>query len=108
MRLVLLVLFAFIAWSSSAQDTVSRETTFPVWTISKPVQQLQFKNTLFTPARVYTGNAWIMAKDVHQLQLVKQRKTFYKVKHGNLPSTSISKGVARMQYERLNKARRKK
>ena len=109
MRTVLLVIMAGFTWATaSGQDSLTYETTFPIWSISKPVQQLQFKDTAFRPARVYTGNAWIMTKDVHQLQLLRgKRYPHYKGRLTDTPASAISKGVARMQYERAAKARKK-
>lgn len=83
------------------QDSTSAETTtYPIWTISKAVQKIQFRNSVFKNARVYSGNAWILTKDVHRLQLVRRaRLRTHVIKLGNTPSSIISKGVARMQYE---------
>lgn len=103
--ILLASLLTFFVGTALAQENEEVKThTYPVWSISKPVQTLQFRNSVFKSARVYTGNAWVMTKDVHQLQLVRntQPKT-YKVKLGNTPPSAISKGVARMQYERNNK-----
>jgi hypothetical protein len=90
-----------------AQDSISvATTTYPIWTVSKPVQALQFRNSVFRNARIYTGNAWTLTKGIHQSQLMRsERLTTHKVKFGNVPSAVISKGVARMQYERNNKQR---
>jgi hypothetical protein len=103
-----LIGFVFIVVSMRVfgHDSLS-QITYPVWSISKPVQKLQFRNSVFKGARIYTGNAWVLTKDVHQLQLVRNsRLETHKVKSGSSSSSFISKGVARMQYDR-NRKRKK-
>ncbi len=99
------VLFATVLSLSApvvlAQDNASAETTsYPVWTISKPVQKLQFKSSGFKDARLYTGNAWMLTKDVHRLQVLRnERLQSHAIGTGITPSSVISKGVARIQCQ---------
>jgi hypothetical protein len=72
--------------------------------ISKDVQRLQIKNEWYEPARVTTGDvAAVGGKGVNQLNAKRSDQRSGTVKTGGTPSWVISKGVARMQYEKSNK-----
>jgi hypothetical protein len=104
MKTVLIVFVCVMASTSGFGQDSLNQVTYPVWSISKPVQKLQFRNSVFKGARVYTGNAWVLTKDVHQLQLIRNsRLETHKVRLGSNSSSFISKGVARMQYNRNKK-----
>jgi hypothetical protein len=104
MKTILVALFFTMASASAFGQDSLNQVTYPVWSISKPVQKLQYRNSVFKGARIYTGNAWVLTKDVHQLQLVRNgRLETHRVKTGTSSSSFISKGVARMQYDRNRK-----
>lgn len=77
----------------SASDTTA---TFPV---SKEVQKFQLRKTTTEPLTLMTGNFTHISKSV---QFVNARlyTTYTPVVMKGMPSRVISKGVARMQYER--------
>jgi hypothetical protein len=99
----LLFVICFVAaasLSASAQSTTER---FPFHTISKPVQQLAYKNVEFVPAKITTGDpAPVISKGVHLTSLRRSSKKTAILKTNGTPAWVISKGVARMQYERKN------
>jgi hypothetical protein len=84
-----------------SQDGNVKKETYPVHIISKEVQRLQFRDTEYTPAQVTTGDvAFVSSKGVNQLNAKRSVKTYAAVKRDGMPSWVISKGVARMQYEK--------
>lgn len=71
--------------------------------ISKDVQRLQIKDDWYKPAQLTTGDvAAVSSKGVHRIGKGKTQAT--SVRTGGMPSWVISKGVARMQYEKNNKS----
>lgn len=72
--------------------------------VSKDVQRMQIKNEWFEPARITTGDvAAVSSKGVNQLAAKRSHRRSGTIKTGGTPSWVISKGVARMQYEKNNK-----
>lgn len=96
---LILSFVAFVAVSAQAQDGKTDNT--PVWTISKGVQQLQFRNVTYLPAKITTTNQMIVSKGVHNVN--KGAETKGQVAMNGYPSWTISKGAARFQYEAANK-----
>lgn len=73
--------------------------------ISKDVQRLQIKDDWYKPARITTGDvAAVSSKGVHQISTKDQTPGTTAVRTGGMPSWVISKGAARMQYEKNNKS----
>jgi len=79
-----------------AQD--GKKDNYPVWSISKGVQQLQFKNVTFLPAKVTTTNH-ILGVSKGAQSINQQEEVKGKVDMTGTPAWIISKGVARFQYE---------
>jgi hypothetical protein len=94
----------FVAASTvlaNAQEANIKKDTYPVWTISKGVQRLQFKDMSFVPAKIALGDvAFVASKDVHK-KSIEKRSGF--VATNGYPTWAISKGVARQQAERNTK-----
>ena len=83
--------------AANAQSTTSE--SYPYWTISKGVQQLQFKNLEYKPAAIVTGNGgWTVSKGVHQTNA--NVAATGRVQTSGRPTWFISKGAARQQAER--------
>ncbi|HYG17392.1 MAG TPA: hypothetical protein VD816_00620 [Ohtaekwangia sp.] len=102
MRKAGLILFfaGCLAISASAQDQ-TRTDNYPYWTISKGVQQHQFRDVKFIPAKITSADqTHLISKGVHQLQAARQPKRTGTVALGGDTSWTISKGVARYQAER--------
>jgi hypothetical protein len=103
--LVLSMLFSagvcFTSFGQAPQQTVS----YPYWTISKDIQRMVFRNSVYVPARITTGDLLkVSGKGVHAIS-VKSDDNATKpqpVKTNGTPSWVVSKGVARWQYERGN------
>ena len=95
-----LCLTAGFALTTFAQEREITRETYPYHTISKGVQQLQFKNTTYVPAKITTGDlATVSGKGVNKFS-TRRSNDFTAVQMTGTPSWVISKGVARMQYER--------
>jgi len=94
-----LCLIAGVSLNGFAQEDKTT-TNYPYHLISKEVQRLQFKKYVFVPARISTGDiATLSSKGIHQINAKRTQQTGT-VTMGGTPSWVISKGVARMQYER--------
>ncbi len=98
-RILLILSFVAIGFTMNAQDEPQTER-YPYWTISKGVQQIQFKNKKYVPATAVTGdNAIVYSKGVHKVS--KQESTVTgRVQTGGTPSWVVSKGVARVQMSK--------
>lgn len=76
----------------------------PYPALSKDVQRLQIKDEWYKPAQITTGDvAAVSSKGVHRISKKDEPRTTY-VRTGRMPSWVISKGVARMQYEKNNRS----
>lgn len=76
------------------------KNTYPVWTISKDVQKLQFRNTENIAATAMTGNnSMVVSKGVHSTRQPESTITGRVNKTGT-PAWVVSKGVARMQMKK--------
>ena len=94
--LSIICLTAACAFSASAQSAPTE--SYPYWTISKSVQQLQFKNKQYVPSTIYTGdNNWAISKGVQRMN--QSSTAQQKLKTGSRPTWYISKGAARFQAE---------
>jgi hypothetical protein len=90
--------FALASFVVNAQD--SKQETYPYWTISKGVQQLQFKNATYVPSIAVSGeNSIVVSKGVHTAGR-SQSKVNGTVRKTGPPSWVISKDVARMRQEK--------
>jgi hypothetical protein len=95
-----LYLIAGVSLNVFAQEGKTK-TNYPYHLISKDVQRLQFRNYEFVPARISTGDlATLSSKGVNQINAKKATQQTGTVVTGGTPSWVISKGMARMQYER--------
>lgn len=102
--LVVLMLTGFGPIIAKAQQAEAKKNSSPHWTITKDVQRIQLRNPVFVPANVTTGNTGLtVSKGVQQAQVKRSFEPTGKVAMTGTPSWVISKGVARMQYERNNK-----
>lgn len=101
-KLTLVFFFAGItAMVANAQD--APKSSYPYWTISKDVQRMQYKNTIFTPAVISTGDAVPVSKGVQQLQANKTSRRKDMISTNGYPTWTISKGAARFQAVRNSK-----
>lgn len=100
---IILLLAAALPFGVNAQ-TKERTDSYPYWTISKDVQRMQYKDVVFVPAKITTGDlAQNVSKGVHQLSANRDTNVTGKVAMTGYPAWTISKGVARMQFEKGNK-----
>ncbi len=92
---------AGFSFAATAQDGASKSERYPHHIISKDVQRLQFRNAEYKPARITTGdlNA-VSSKGIARVVAKSSSHTYTNVQMKGMPSHVISKGVARMQYER--------
>jgi hypothetical protein len=100
MKTVSLIILFVVASSMivNAQDLNAKKDTYPVWTISKDVQRLQFRNVIFVPAKIALGDvSSVASKDVHKKSI--EKRGGYVATNG-YPTWTISKGVVRQQAER--------
>lgn len=96
-------LVAGFSFAAVAQENAAKSETYPYHTISKDVQRLQFRNVEFTPARITTGDLLtVSSKGVSRISASRSAATPSNVQLKGMPSHVISKGVARMQYEKNN------
>lgn len=92
--LLLVVLFSAAAFAQSSES-------FPYHTISKGVQKLQFKDAVYTPATITTGDVTaVTSKGVAKFNVKDASTSKVRVAKTGIPSSAIQKGVARMQYEK--------
>jgi hypothetical protein len=100
---LVIVLLAIIALHGNAQDQ-SKSDSYPYWTISKDVQRMQYKDIKFVPAKITTGDlASNVSKGIQQVIARRSPQRTGDVTMTGYPSWTISKGVARMQYEKSNR-----
>ena len=96
MTLSMLMLFG-LALAAYAQ----RVEKYPVWTNSKDVQKIQFKNSQYTPAAVSTTDlVSLSSKGISRVGYKSSPTSSSQVQMTGMPSSVISKGIARMNYER--------
>jgi hypothetical protein len=101
-KLGLILLFAgFGDIVANAQET-PKKTNYPFWTISKDVQRLQFKNSIYVPSIIRTGDVPV-SKGIQQLHVSRSPKRTGTVAMTGYPTWTISKGVARFQAEKNSK-----
>jgi hypothetical protein len=95
-------LFTVIAFAANAQRTTS---SYPHWTIGNEIQKMQFRNVTFVPSVVVTQRGPLSSKGIAEFHSrpTKRIKPTKVTMSGGTPSWIISKGVARMQYEKTNK-----
>jgi hypothetical protein len=97
-----LCLGVFASISVFGQTPASeKKTTYPYWTISKDVQRMQFRDYQMEMPRITTGNVVFSSKGIHRFTT--KQEASGTVQMTGMPSYIISKGVARMQYERNQK-----
>ena len=103
MKKMLFVIGFVAATSLAASAQQSTPESFPFHTISKPVQKIAYKNAEYVPAKITTGSpSPVISKGVHYATLRRPSKKAAVLKTNGTPAWVISKGVARMQYERKN------
>lgn len=96
--LIVTCLFMLVALSASAQRSRSN---YPHWAIGNELQRFQFRNVTFVPAVIVTNNGPQSSKGITEIQSRPAKRVQpTKVKLAGTPSWVISKGVARMQYEK--------
>lgn len=92
------LIFSFVALVTVVAQAQTKNDTTPVWTISKGVQQLQFKDVNYLPARITTTNQVVaLSKGIHNVN--QQAEVKGRVSKSGYPAWTISKGAARFQYE---------
>lgn len=100
---IIILLVGFWGFQASAQ-TANQKSNFPYQTISKEVQKIQFKNVEHMPAKIVLTNASAFSSKGSAQILARNTSTAERamVRTG-YPSWSISKGVARQQFEKNRK-----
>ncbi|HYG04543.1 MAG TPA: hypothetical protein VD927_18980 [Chryseosolibacter sp.] len=99
------ICFAILMYSGAAlaQDD-DTTTTIRLSTISKGVQQLQFKNTSHKPSRIFTGNAIGQNKSVSNTH-ARNYQPLRRVGMTGASGHVAAKGIARMQIKRNKETR---
>jgi hypothetical protein len=100
-RTTFVLCFAMLASVATfAQDNKGgRSYVLP---ISKEIQRMQFQNA--RPAVLVAGNYVNLSKSIHQVSASRRPVGSTRIDLSGTPPHVISKGVARMQYERKSKA----
>ena len=97
---IIILLVGFVGIQSMSQAS-RKKSNYPYHTISKEVQKLPFRNVDHLPAKIVLteaitfsakGSARILASSKSEAERAVTRRGY--------PSWTISKGVARQQYER--------
>src|SRR4051812_46199918 len=105
MKRTVILLSLVVAGCVAYGQQEPQKSNYPYWTISKDVQRYQYRNVQFQPAVINTADvAGMSSKGVSQI-LKKRNTATGSVLLTGMPSHVISKGVARMQYEKTNKIR---
>jgi hypothetical protein len=96
---IIALLVVFGGFQAVAQ-TATEKSNYPYHTISKDVQKIQFKNVEHVPAKItMTSPAMTQTKGTAQI-LAKNEGTERKMVRVGYPAWTISKGVARRQFEK--------
>ena len=99
--LQIIALFIFFLGSAAMAQSSNEKSNYPYHTISKDVQKIQYKNVEHIPAKIMIvspsltqtkGSAQILNK-----KEISEKRQLVRVGY---PSWSISKGVARRQFEK--------
>jgi hypothetical protein len=102
MKKLVLGLFLITGVSVVSFGQQANDRQYPA--ISKDVQRLQIKEDWYKPAQITTGDvAAVSSKGVHRISKKGKTQTT-SVRTGGTPSWVISKGAARMQYEKNNRS----
>jgi hypothetical protein len=100
-RIKLLASAMFVLLASAA--VAQRDGGIPPQAISKEIQKFAMRKMVFVPARVVAGPYLFTSKSVQTIgRPTSETRSYSRVQMTTLPSHVISKGVARMQYERAN------
>jgi hypothetical protein len=100
-KIIMILCCTFASAFVFAQADEGKKSNYPYWTISKDVQRLQFRDIEFQPINITTGTQIIpVSKGVSFMHTNRNPQRAVVVKMTGMPSSVISKGVARMQYER--------
>jgi hypothetical protein len=95
--LVIIAGLVLTCFTTHAQNDVS-QNTYPVWTISKDVQKIQFRNTQNISAIAVTGsNSMVVSKGVHSTS---QSTVTGRVRKTGTPAWLISKDAARRHLKK--------
>jgi hypothetical protein len=100
--LIITGLFTILAFNANAQRT---KGTYPYWTIGNELQKMQFRNVTFVPSVIVTHRGPLSSKGIAEFQNRPTRRIrpTKVTMNGGTPSWIISKGVARIQYEKTNR-----
>ncbi len=102
---IAIITLMFAGLNAFGQDNPNqgnrKKTNFPYWIISKDVQKIQFSNAEYVDTPAMTGFKPV-SKGVVLISQARRDETPTVVKMTGVPSSVISKGVARMQMERNN------
>jgi hypothetical protein len=94
----LILLFGTFIFTGLRAQEVTKQDSYPYWTISKDVQRVQYKHIRLKPSTIVTGNGqWMISKGVHRPT---KDISPVVVQTGGRPTWFISKGIARMQAEK--------
>jgi hypothetical protein len=89
-----------IFFAAATAAVAQRIESYPLHTISKDVQKIQFRDNTYEPSRIITAHLLPSSKEVTRIQKRSDQKSPVVVAMTGMPSTVISKGVARKQFER--------
>ena len=100
--IIVLCVATFASVNLFGQRIDPGKITHPIWVISKDVQRLQFRNSVYEGGALIAGDGSIaVSKGVNRINAKKRSNT--PIIRSGMPSHVISKGVARWQYEKENK-----
>jgi hypothetical protein len=98
-----LITICLVLFASATAAVAQRGENYPAHSISKDVQKIQFRNTKHVSSRVITAHLHPSSKEVTSIRQRGNKKFPVVVTMNGMPSTVISKEVARMQFERSKK-----
>ena len=93
------LIVGFLGFNAMAQNT-NKKTNYPYHTISKEVAKLPFKNIEHVPAKITLVSPAVTQSKGLVKNFVKEESETRTVTRVGYPAWTISKAVARRQYEK--------
>ena len=99
--LPIIALFIFFLGSAAMAQSSNEKSNYPYYTISKDVQKVQYKNIEHMPAKItMVSPSLTQSKGSAQILNKKEISEKRQLVRVGYPSWTISKGVARRQFEK--------
>lgn len=93
------LIVGFLGFNATAQNS-NKKSNYPYYTISKEAARLPFKNIEHVPAKITLVSPAVTQSKGNVKNLMKVESEERKVTRVGYPAWTISKAVARRQYEK--------